>query len=430
MGRDRLTICLAYTLLAGCMGLALHTVIWAQTEALPLPTAATEPASLETHLAVFDEIWQTVQERFYDRTLRGLDWPALREQYRPLVAAAPSAEARSALINRMLSELGASHTRHYTPAEPAYYQLLDIFSGALRQELPRLFPNGEVAYVGIGVFTRQIGDKTFVSGVLAGLPAARVGLQVGDELVAVDGAPYHPINAFAARHGQEIPLQIRRTPDGPLQDLLVVPERIRPNEAFLHAMEASTRLIDTAGARIGYIHIWSYAGTPYQRLLERQLSTGTLKDADALILDLRDGWGGAQPHYLDLFNAPSPTMVSVDRQGSSSIVNFKWRKPVLMLVNGGTRSGKEILAYGFKTYGLGEIVGTRTAGAVLAGRAFLLRDNSLLMVAVLDVLVDGQRLEGRGVTPTIDTPFSLEYAQGKDPQLERAVDLLSRALRG
>jgi carboxyl-terminal processing protease len=413
-----------------CLGLLLHTDTWAQPESLSLPTAATEPASMETPLAVFDEIWQTVQERFYDRTLRGLDWQALREQYRPLVAAAPSAEARSVLINRMLSALGASHTRHYTPAEPAYYQLLDIFSGALRQELSRLFPDGEVAYVGIGALTRQRGDKTFVSGVLAGLPAATGGVQVGDELVAVDSAPYHPINSFAARHGQEVSLQVRRTPDGPVQDLRVVPERLRPNEAFLKAMEASARLIDTDGARIGYIHIWSYAGAPYQHLLERQLSTGTLKDADALILDLRDGWGGAQPHYLDLFNAPSPTMVSVDRQGYTSIVNFRWRKPVLMLVNEGTRSGKEILAYGFKTYGLGEIVGTRTAGAVLAGRAFLLRDSSLLLVAVLDVLVDGQRLEGVGVTPTIDLPFSLEYAQGKDPQLERAVELLSRARRG
>jgi carboxyl-terminal processing protease len=46
------------------------------------------------------------------------------------------------------------------------------------------------------------------------------------------------------------------------------------------------------------------------------------------------------------------------------------------------------------------------------------------------VLVDGQRLEGVGVTPTVEVPFALEYAQGKDPQLERAVELLSRALRG
>jgi hypothetical protein len=58
----------------------------------------------------------------------------------------------------------------------------------------------------------------------------------------------------------------------------------------------------------------------------------------------------------------------------NDIANFTYfdRKPVAMLVNGGTRSGKEILAYGFKKYRLGEIIGSRTEGAVLAATAFLI----------------------------------------------------------
>ena len=99
-----------------------------------------------------------------------------------------------------------------------------------------------------------------------------------------------------------------------------------------------------------------------------------------------------------------------------------------MLVNGGTRSGKEILAYGFKEYGVGEVIGNHTAGAVLAGRAYLLSDGSLVLVAVADVLVDGRRLEGVGVMPTISVAFQLPYAQGQDPQLDRAVEVLSRAV--
>jgi carboxyl-terminal processing protease len=35
-----------------------------------------------------------------------------------------------------------------------------------------------------------------------------------------------------------------------------------------------------------------------------------------------------------------------------------------------------------------------------------------------------------GVTPTIEVPFTVEYAQGKDPQLERAIEFLSRSVRG
>ena len=87
------------------------------------------------------------------------------------------------------------------------------------------------------------------------------------------------------------------------------------------------------------------AGYTYQRALEVLLSHGALKDADALIWDLRDGWGGAQPEYLDLFNARAPTMQVTDRIGNSEFVNVKWRKPVAMVINGGTRSGKEVLAY-------------------------------------------------------------------------------------
>lgn len=417
-------------LAALCLGVLLSTAPYVQAENAPPPMPLTSPDQSEAHLAVFDEVWQTVQEKFYDTTLHQRDWQAVRERYRPLAATAASSETLSTVLNQMLVELGASHTRHYTPSEPAYYQLLDIFARGLRRDLRQMFPDGTVTYPGIGIFTQQRGDKTFVSGILAGLPAAKAGLLVGDELVTVAGEPYQPIHSFAQRVGQEVPLQIRRTATGPVQDLVVVPERLQPNAAFLSAMKDSAHLIERGDLKLGYIHIWSYAGLQYQQQLEHELATGALKDAAALILDLRDGWGGAQPAYLDLFNSRAPIMTIRDRQGSTSVDNFKWRKPVVMLINSGTRSGKEILAQGFKTYGLGELVGTRTAGAVLAGRAFVLRDRSLLLLAVADVQVDGQRLEGVGVTPTIEVPFSLEYAQGHDPQLARAVEYLTQALRG
>jgi carboxyl-terminal processing protease len=399
---------------------------------MPDPQAPPSPAEVarpETQLTVFDEVWQTVRDHFYDPTLRHLDWAALRDKYRPLAAAA-SDEEHSAVINRMLDELAASHTRYYTPADPAYYQLLDIFAGPLRRELRRTFPDGQVVYPSIGIFTQRIEAKDFISGVLDGSPAAKAGLQVGDELLAADGAPYHPMRSLTAKVNQEVTLQVRRSLHEPPHEVVVVPQQTRPNEAFLKGMQESARVINTHGVAIGYIHVWSYAGAQYQRLLEREIFSGTLKEAEALVLDLRDGWGGAQAQYLDLLNAQGPTVTMVDRHGEVSVANVKWRKPVAMLINRGTRSGKEILAYGFKKYGLGEMIGTRTAGAVLAARAFLLSDGSLLLLAVNDVFVDGQRLEGVGVTPTIEVPFTLEYAQGKDPQLERALELLSRSVRG
>jgi carboxyl-terminal processing protease len=253
---------------------------------------------------------------------------------------------------------------------------------------------------------------------------------VGDEILTVDGGPFQPVASFRDKVGSAATMSIRRARDGPVSVIELRPERIEPGKAFRSAMRESARIIEAAGKRIGYIRVWSYAGEDYQDILEEELSTGRLKDADALIWDLRDGWGGASPYYLDLFNARAPDMTFLDRSGKTSYASFRWRKPVVMLINGGTRSGKEVLAYGFKKYGYGEVIGTRSAGALLAGRGFLLSDGSFLMVAVNDVSVDGVRLEGVGVSPTIEVPFDIPYSAGADPQLDEAVKILSDASRG
>jgi carboxyl-terminal processing protease len=132
------------------------------------------------------------------------------------------------------------------------------------------------------------------------------------------------------------------------------------------------------------------------------------------------------PDYLDLFNARAPTMQVRDRDGRTRLDNVKWRRPAAMLVNERSRSGKEVLAYGFEKYRLGEVIGSHTSGAVLAATAFLMSNGDLLMLAVDDVSVDGERLEGVGVDPTIEVPFDFRYSAGSDPQLDRAIAVLSQ----
>ena len=241
---------------------------------------------------------------------------------------------------------------------------------------------------------------------------------------AADDAPFQPVWSFRGKVGKQVVLALRRS--GAAIQVQVTPIDIEPNRMFLDGMKASARIIRANGRRIGYVHVWCYAGYAYQRALEHLLSEGPLKDADALIWDLRDGWGGAVPEYLDLFNARAPTMQVTDRNGASEFEDVKWRKPVAMLVNGGTRSGKEILAYGFKKYRLGEVIGTRTEGAVLAATAFLI-GGGLLLLAVEDVRVDGERLEGVGVAPTIEVQAGPASVERDDPQLNRAVAVLSGA---
>ena len=386
--------------------------------------------SAEPNLAAFDEVWELVRDRFFDPRLNGLDWQAKRARYRAQAASADSAEQRAGAINAMLGELGASHTHFYTPQDPAFYQLADIFSGALeRRGLERVFPGGDVTYPGIAAFT-EVDDqgRTFVAGVIEGGPAHEVGILLGDEILSADDRPFQPVDSFRGKVGGHVSLRFRRKPDTVPMTIDVAPTDLHPTAMFLRGLKASARVV-VAGdnARIGYVRVWSYASRRYQAALEELIAEGPLRDADALVWDLRDGWGGAQPQYLDLFNPHAPTMQVTDRNGQKDIVDVKWRKPVAMLINGGTRSGKEVLAYGFKEYRLGELIGARTEGAVLAATAFLIGDAGLLLLAVDDVLVDGRRLEGVGVAPTIEVAFDPRYAAGADPQLDRAIQVLSRA---
>jgi carboxyl-terminal processing protease len=357
-----------------------------------------------------------------------VDWKAMRQKYEPQAARTKSTQEVAGVINQMLSELRTSHTRFYIPNEPAYYQLLGIFQARnpeFQKQLKKFFPKGKIEYSGIGAFTKDINGKTFVSGILDGSPAAKTGLKVGDQLLSVDNRPYQPIQSFTGKAGQKVTLLIQRTPDANSQEkIAVTPKMFDASTMFLEAQQASTQVIQRNGKKIGYVHIWSNAADPDQEKLREDLIYGRLRDAQALVLDLRDGWGGGDIGYLNIFTAQEgPSITSIPRNGKRYTYISQWKKPVVMVINEGSRSSKEILAYAFQQHKIGPVVGSKTTGAVVAGRPFLMSDGSFLYLAVSNVFInENQRLEGKGVTPDINVPFSLEYAQGADPQKERAIE--------
>jgi len=403
-------------------------------------TAAADPADAlrykrSRNVEVLEEVWARVVSDFIDPDLNGIDKDRTLRGY---VLAAPRKKTRAEfaeLVNRLLGELETSHTRYFTPDEPEYYQLIDIFSEtSFRDAMERYFPDGDLSYPGIGVFTRTIEGQTFITGVIEGAPADLTGLRVGDEIVTVEGEPFRGVASFAGTVDSQITLQVRRTPDdNPPISVRVVPAAIHPRAIFERSVAESATVHERDGSAIAYVRMWSYAGEQYHELLQEQLQTEPLRAADALVLDIRGGWGGASPDYLNLFNSDVPTMSVRFRDGTGHVYDPQWRKPVVLLIDEGSRSGKEILAHGFKRYGIGTVVGSPTAGAVVGGRPYLLSDGGILYLAVMDVLVDGERLEGVGVAPHVEVPFDVRYAAGNDPQLEKALEVAAgraRAAKG
>lgn len=378
------------------------------------------PALAQT--GVVEEAAGVVRREFFDPALRGVDWRELTRQAEAEEKGAHGWPEISAVVNRLLAKLQTSHTRFYSPEEPGYYEIMGIFvplaRGELQNWIRRTFPGGKPTYDGVGM---AVGPDNFILGVWDGFPAAEAGLNVGDKLLEVDGRPYQPILSFKGK--AQVNVKVEYLP-GQTRTVNVKVEPLDTTKCYQTAMERSARLIEHNGKLLSYVHVWSYAGDAmHERLVE--LVTGELDKGEGLVLDLRDGWGGASPTYLNLFNQKVPSMEMTDRSGRKHSWDEQWRKPVVLLVNGGSRSGKEILAFGFQRYGLGPVVGSPTAGAVVGGRPYPLRRGGVLYLAVTDVLVDGVRLEGHPIQPDIVIDRPIPYCQGADPQLEKALQVLS-----
>ncbi len=405
---------------------ALIVLAPAWTMVAPLAGAETLPRSGNP---VFDGAVDTVNQHFFAPSAL----PAFNQAAALAVSQMPDLKDADAgvvddAVSFVLDSLNASHTGRFTADRVDYYELADIFRFAIRHDMRRLFPpKGTVTYAGIGIASAKIDGKTFLTDVYDGGPAAKAGLLAGDEIVSVDGKPFAEIGSFRGKAGETAHIMVRRLAGAAPIAIDVPVQEIQPSDLFAKAIADSARRIDRDGFRIGTIHLWTYTARGVTQILYDALGEGRLKDVDGLVLDLRSKWGGAPAEAAEVFVGGAADMVSINRDQTRSIVNYRWRKPVIAIIDGGTRSGMEVLAYSLQKNGV-LLVGEPTAGDVLAGTAYLLPDDSLLELAVADVLIDGGRLEGNPVVPDVAVPFDVRYAAGRDPQLDAATALMVERL--
>jgi len=146
-------------------------------------------------------------------------------------------------------------------------------------------------------------------------------------------------------------------------------------------------------------------------------------ETEGIIIDIRDGVGGDFGfEFIAPFLQYGLGEIAIEsigrRQTFKSVAGCN--KPVVVLINEGSRSGKETLAYLFKKTGRGVLLGERTAGYVVGGRKKDISCESFLYYGAFRMTFDGKCLEGIGVEPDIKVPFDIRFAGGKDIQMERA----------
>ena len=403
----------------------------------------------EEFARLFDAVVKTTSENFWDQDqLAAIGWERRAGEARKACVEAPKLEEAARCINALLGELKTSHTGLLTPDDVDYYILLDVFGGGrgFKELIAERFRGGGVRYAGIGLFSVRIEGRDFVDAVLEGSAAERAGLKVGDEIVGVDGAPYHPIRSFRGKVGDEVALTLRRAANAPAETLTIEVASIAPLRAFREATAASARVIERDGRRVGYVRVWASVGdksvkaltdalaelgvNSYQGDSRSEKATAPPARLDGVIIDMRGKIGGTGRNAGRYLEAIDPRGPNVRSRNKRAVARATVRGRTAVLIDHHTRSTAELFVHSYKRERQGLLIGTRTAGAVAGAAGFPMPGGNLLYLAISGLEVDGEILEGPGVAPDLEVARPIPYAQGADPVFDAAVEHLLRRAKG
>lgn len=365
----------------------------------------------------FGKLWeqcaQSIRGQYWARKTRGPEMEALLKKYTDRAKGAKSRAEFSAAVNAMIDEFNDSHFEFLSDDRQGYY----LFDGLARKEAARM-PH-------IGAWFKPASDGYTVTMVLDGFEAERAGLRKGDVIVSIDGEEFTPVTSLKPRVDKEATLKVRR--GSQTLDAKVEVGSKPAMELFLEATRNSARVIEDDGKKIGYVHLWTQANERFVSALHG-IVYGKLRDTDAMILDLRDGFGGRPEAYADPFFRPDVKLEWNFGERTTMRQDFGYGRPLVVLVNKGSRSAKEVLSYILKKSGRATLVGTTTAGDVLGTGPFRVADWAYLEIPMVDLKVDGERIERAGVAPHVPVPQEHD-AEGNDLHLAKALEVLRGKLK-
>ena len=415
-----------------------------------VPTATEDIASKDAlYLDVFETVWSTVNERYFDPTFNGVDWDNVHDEYLPKIAAAQDDETFYYLLNEMCFELGVSHI-FVIPAD--YLEQMD----------PVLSAPGSV-----GFDVRMVDDLIVVTDVLPGSPASEAGIQTGFIIVEIDGTPAENVDQLVTfwlppfnerKYRAQIASAIQSLICGEVSEsvsIVYLDSEGQAQEATL------TREKRKEQPFIGEGFPTLYAGHEYKRLesgigylrfsgflpqvLDGVLDViGELYDAPGIIIDIRGNPGGFYPvrkaiasqFFEDsvlLWNYITRTgldMPGFETEAYTDPPDEPYLGPVVVLVDELCGSSCEEFSGALQANQRAVIIGGRTSGSDLVADVMILPNGAMFFYPIAQTrTADGTVLEGHGVIPDIDVKLDRQQLlQGIDAQLQAAIDFLEEQL--
>jgi len=378
---------------------------------------------------MFNEVWRQERDYFFEPGMDGVDWEAVRTKYAPLVDAASTRYDLTYILSEMIGELSSSHTYVGGGDYPAAKKAVN--TGLLGIDLEPDPANGlyRIAKIYPG--------ENWNSGLRSPLAEPGVEVQAGDYLLEVNGRPLriptNPYELFVNTANQQVRLTVAAAPTGGnVRHILVKPLGSEFGLREQDWIESNRRKVDKlSDGRIGYIYLEDMSAAGLNEFVE-QFYPQIRKQG--LIIDIRYNGGGFVDEIIfDRLRRILSGMQSARNWTSTTVPDVVFHGDMACIANAYTASDGDFFAYFFKKYKLGPLIGERTWGGVRGIRGYIpLIDGGYVTRPefALYGLDSHWLIENIGVEPDIAVDNLPELVMaGRDPQLEKAVDVLMKEIQ-
>ena len=370
---------------------------------------------------MFHETWRLERDFFYDPHHHGLDLAAAEARYAPYLAGLGHRADLGYLFVEMLGELTSGHVYvggGDTPKPPKVKGGLLGADWTVDQGRYRI--------------ARLLSGESWNPELQAPLARPGVDAKAGDYLIAVEGRELRPPESLYARFegtaGKSVRLKLAADPAGAgAREVEVVPVDNERRLRYRDWVEGNRRAVERLSAgRLGYVHLPDTGGAGYDsfnRYFFAQI------DRQGMVVDERNNGGGLVADYIVEILGRKRLWAVAARDGADMLSPAgALYGPKAMLINRHAGSGGDALPWMFRELGLGPLVGTRTWGGLVGIWDYPeLVDGGVVTAPRGGLYTKNGKweVENLGVAPDVAVEVTpRDFAAGRDPQLEKGVELL------
>lgn len=371
---------------------------------------------------IFDESWRQMRDFFYDPNMHGVNWQAVKDNYKPLVRHANHRADLTYIIGEMIGELNAGHAYvgggDYTKPE--------------RIKLGLLGAQIEKDNSGYFKIKKILQGQNWSSATRSPLTDIGVKAGEGDFIIAVNGQSTKDMpniyEALVNTAGKQVTLTLNSTAgESGSWETVVIPSEDEHDLYYLNWVQGNVEKVNKAtGGKVGYIHIPDMGPNGLNQFVKYFYPQ--LKK-EALIIDVRgNGGGNVSPMIVERLRREA-AMIDIARNTEADYNPGGMHVgPKVALLDEFSASDGDIFPYRFKHYKLGKLIGKRSWGGVVGIRGTLpIVDGGFLNRPEFSRFnLEGNEwvMEGYGVDPDIyvDNDPSREF-EGIDDQLNKAIEV-------